>query len=255
MERFERNGIVGNNFIKIQEHDDSAVIEALCSTLMGYITNLPKWGFMDYSLCIIDDFLCVYTKAIDGLCGMGGVILGGFKSMNLRKLVGDDLDDYYFESEYLESTEVNAGNKYNAVVKSIGIYTGIPIKDIKGYFLYLTLLDCLFLNPDRTWSNVLIRYDGSKYYLSPYFDFGNSLNLIDGMPAYPHLFSDDWNTELNTCLQGTNIKLKIQYDKFLSDFSSLEDKDLYDSKDLVQKKLDYLKYRLLVTKGKLWVPV
>lgn len=248
-------------FIKLLEFDGSPMVEALMSTLLGYITNLPKVGYMDYMLCWVHDL--DYNERFVGVCCKFNELkfISVDELLQLNKdYFGNWYEDYDDFTDYLYYTpnDYNYAKKFfSTVCQVISDYSDIPIDDIKSYFHKQALLDCLICNSDRRFDNCSILFNEftSKYQLSPLFDFGNGLIPQKGIPfgkgdCKPFMNDFVKQVAVTNSVKDSGI-LSIKFNDFIRDWSSFVEEE-YGMDDYFRLEFDTLVSRLKETKGILW---
>lgn len=254
-------------FIKLMEFDGSAMAEALISTLMGYITNLPKEGFMDYSLCRVKGeghdtsdvgVFCDFIDAPIKIVSLHDFLIGKSKSFRGWEEDYDDFGEFLVDTPGYDlkfSKEI-----FQTVCKLVAEATKEDVTYVSNYFHKQASIDAIVYNGDRSYDNCALLYDESNdlYKLSPYFDFGNSLFLQEGY-NFPKddiggPFHRDLKSQVAITSNGFNNKLlQIRYDGFLRDWGSFVEEE-YDLNGFFQKDFQLLCSRLEGTKGSLWKP-
>lgn len=179
-----------NVFIKLMEYDGSPMAEAFVSTLLGYFTNLPKSGFMDYSLCKVHN---EYGESIGVFCDLIEqptimVSLHDFLADKEDYFRGwqDEFDDF---GDFLSNSAVSwlawGTSNFLSVCRLVSTATGEGTDTVMDYFFKLACIDCIVGNGDRSFDNCALLYntETGKYSLCPYSDFGNSLYMDEKMTA------------------------------------------------------------------------
>lgn len=254
----EQDGV--KYFIKSMELDGSSMVEVLFSTLLGYIVNLPKEGYMDYMLCWIND--TDYNERFVGVCCkyVEGKFIPVEAILNFKKdYFNNWYEDYDDFSDFLYYTPNDfnyAKGFFGNVCRAVSDYTGINIDEVKSYFHKQALLDALVCNCDRTFDNCSVMLDESTgvYRLSPLFDFGNGLipqmGMTLGDDCKPFLTDFIKQVAVTNSVKDSGI-LRIRFTDFMRDWYDFVEEE-YDMEDYFKLEFKTLVDRLQETKGILW---
>lgn len=248
-------GLGKNYFIKVQEFDGSPMVEALVATLLGYVENLPKQGFMDYQLCMVED--TDYNKKCVGVCCE--YVVGEFVPIttlcsNHKDFFGSWYQDYDDFSDFLYAVPNGLAleeRHLGYVLECLKVETGLSAKELIDFFLKQGLVDTLVKNGARRLRQNTVLYDESKgkYSLGPMYDFGNSLIPSKGMKLEDYPFCDF----VEKCVAGDKNKLlRIRSKDFIRDWSDFVDEE-YGMTDYFNLNFTALVARLRETEGILWL--
>lgn len=244
-----------NYFIKVQEFDGSPMVEALVATLLGYVENLPKHGFMDYRLCMVEDE--DYNQKCVGVCCES--VVGEFVPITAlcskhKDFFGSWYQDYDDFSDFLYAVPNGLAleeRHLGYVLECLKVETGLSAQELIDFFLKQGLVDTLVKNGARRLQQNTVLYDehSGKYSLGPMYDFGNSLIPSKGMKLEDYPFCDF----VEKCVAGDKNKLlRIRSKDFIRDWSDFVDEE-YGMTDYFNLNFTALIARLRETEGILWL--
>ena len=156
-------GLGKNYFIKVTEFGGSPMVEALVATLLGYVENLPKQGFMDYQLCMVEDE--DYNQKCVGVCCEP--VVGEFVPITAlcskhKDFFGSWYQDYDDFSDFLYAVPNGLAleeRHLGYVLECLKVETCLSAQELIDFFLKQGLVDTLVKNGARRLQQNTVLYD------------------------------------------------------------------------------------------------